>query len=58
MALSRDAWIVYMTRLQSDWRAYAQEFDQHIERGPDACVVDAFLNSLCTEWGKRGRSGW
>lgn len=56
--MHRDAWIVYMTRLQGDWRAYAQEFDQHLERGPDACVVDAFLNSLCTEWGKRGRSGW
>jgi hypothetical protein len=57
MAMPRDQWIEYMTRLQRDMRAYSQEFDP-CERGPDAYVVDDFLRSVLTEWEKRGRKGW
>ena len=57
MAMARDAWIAYMAKLQSDWRAFAQEFDP-CERTVHAPVVDDFIRSLLTEWSKRGRRGW
>lgn len=57
MAMSRDAWIVYMAKLQADWRAFSQEWEVP-ERSPDAQVVDDFIRSLMQEWAKRGRKGW
>lgn len=54
MAMARDAWILWMARLQADWRAYREEFDQQLERGPDAQVVDYFCHSLFEEWTEGG----
>lgn len=53
MAMHRDQWIAYMTRLQSDWRAFSQEFDQRIERTEHAPLVDALIHDLMTEWARR-----
>ena len=55
MALSRDEWIAYMTRLQADMRAYAQEFDP-CERTEHAPLVDELVHDLTTKWAKR--HGW